>query len=211
MSQARARCFALHKARHEEGSGSSGVHSRASELAANVLASRRRRVRKPWGAGADSEHLTRSLGTGHVAHAAGERAASIRSSSSRPASPSPQPRCLTGAPSPNLRLVRETGALPSLPSPPLLPRRRRLPSTSSGRRLSAPSANQHLSAISQWLEWLSPSGVLRSNPAASSVAHDSLTRRTRRRARSRRTEPALRFLERPDGLIPGRDRAILAS
>jgi site-specific recombinase XerD len=80
-----------------------------------------------------------------------------------------------------------------------------------GSRLSAPSTNQHLSAIRQWLEWLSRSGVLRSNPAAA-VRGARLSREEGKTPVLDRDEARRLFasFERPDGLIHRRDRAILA-
>jgi site-specific recombinase XerD len=78
-------------------------------------------------------------------------------------------------------------------------------------RLSPASANQHLSGIRQWLEWLSHCGVLPFNPAAA-------VRGTRVRQEEGKTpvlnrEEARRLfasLEASSALIAQRDRAILA-
>jgi site-specific recombinase XerD len=80
-----------------------------------------------------------------------------------------------------------------------------------GTRLSASSSNQHLSAIRQWLEWLTRSGVLRFNPAAA-VRGARLSREEGKTPVLERDQARRLFttFERPDGLIQRRDRAILA-
>jgi len=80
-----------------------------------------------------------------------------------------------------------------------------------GTRLSASSTNQHLSAVRQWLEWLTRSGALRVNPAAS-VRGTRISRDAGKTPVLEREEARRLFasLERPNGLIARRDRAILA-
>jgi site-specific recombinase XerD len=80
-----------------------------------------------------------------------------------------------------------------------------------GTRLSASSTNQHLSAIRQWLEWLTRSGVLRFNPAAT-VRGARVSRQEGKTPVLDREQARRLFasFERPHGLIHRRDRAILA-
>ncbi|MEY4550890.1 MAG: hypothetical protein RL685_7085 [Pseudomonadota bacterium] len=78
-------------------------------------------------------------------------------------------------------------------------------------RLSPASANLHLSAIRQWLEWLTRSGVLPANPAAP-VRGMRLTREEGKTPVLERNQARRLFvaLEKDDGIVAQRDRAILA-
>lgn len=77
-------------------------------------------------------------------------------------------------------------------------------------RLSPASANQYLSGVRQWLEWLTRSGVLRANPAAA-VRGIRLSRSEGTTPIIEREQAARLFaaLDRAD-LIVRRDRALLA-
>src|SRR5688572_7699122 len=78
-------------------------------------------------------------------------------------------------------------------------------------RLSPSSANVHLTAVRQWLEWLTRSGVLPFNPAAP-VRGLRLSRLEGKTPVLEREQARRLFaaLERSDELVALRDRAILA-
>ena len=80
-----------------------------------------------------------------------------------------------------------------------------------GERLSPSSANLHLSGIRQWLEWLSRSGVLPSNPA--SVVRGARLSREEGKTPVLDREQARQLFSSLDGsrdIVVLRDRAILA-
>lgn len=78
-------------------------------------------------------------------------------------------------------------------------------------RLSPASANLHLSAIRQWLEWLTRSGVLPFNPAAA-VRGVRLSREEGKTPVLERDQARRLFaaLEGAPGVVARRDRAVLA-
>ncbi len=96
--------------------------------------------------------------------------------------------------------------LPALSSPVLAAYFQKL-----GSRLSPSTANLHLSGIRQWLEWLSRSGVLQSNPA--SVVRGARLSRDEGKTPVLDREQARQLFASLDGsrdVVVLRDRAILA-